>query len=109
MYYKKLEIVDEEYQGESYYRKLGKSDGSIWSSTESTYLQLLRRSGGIAYTTSLDRSNDNLQMILEIPRSVTENILGPYLLLVYLVDAADPEIKDIVAEYKIEYLKREAV
>ena len=109
MFYKTLEVIDEEYQGESYYRTLGKSNGAIWTSTETTYLELLRRSGGIAYTAALDKSNDNKQMIMKIPGSVTSNIIGPYLILVYLLDAADPNIKDVVAKYEIEYSKREAV
>ena len=108
MFYTPLEEVEKEYQGESFYRELGKSDGSIWSSTESTYCELLRRSGGITYTIPLNRSSDHKRMLLEIPASVTTPIVGQYLLLVYLLDSLDPEIKDVVAEYKIEYLKREA-
>ena len=108
MYYEKLEVIDEEYSGESYYRELSKENGTAWYDTENLRYELITRTGRVAATDSLSFNNIRTIAYLQIPSEATANISGPYLILVYLNNFIDNRINDVVAEYKIEYSKREA-
>ena len=109
MFYEGLEVSDCKYQCTSHYRLLSRSDGQPFSATESAYCELKSRSGRVAFTAVLSKTPDNLSFRLMVPDTATENILGPYLILVFLEDSTDSNIHDELAKYEIEYTKKEAV
>lgn len=109
MYYEKLIVVDCEFQNESYYRTLYREDRTAFDAEESAFYELITRHGRVVSTGVCQKSVDSTAFELRVPDTATGSLLGPYLLLVYLKDSRDPRIKDVIAEYRIEYTKKEAI
>ena len=95
-----------EYQGESFSKSFDKSSKAAWEDYEIGAYALYDTKGNEITTGSLVKSDDSQTLSLQIGYTITENLEGKYLLLVYLMDANDPDFKDVIAEYTITYKAR---
>ena len=108
MAYIKRTSQETEYSGESFQVSLTKDNGEAWADTETAIYTLYDTSGNVVSTGDVDQSSDSKQLNVIVPYSDTANVTGRHKLLVELLNSGDPRIKDVIAEYEINYLERKA-
>lgn len=107
-YNKKYVLVPDEYQGESFTRSLLKDSAATWAATEVANYEMRDTDGAVKSSGSLDKSADNLAIIVQIPKADTASLEGNYVIYVNLEDTDDATKSDIIAEYNITYKLRKA-
>lgn len=107
-YVKKLVIVPDEYQGETFIRNINKKSGLAWDANEIADYAMYDSDGLVVSTDLLTKSVDNLSLVIKVPSTDTVSLEGKHKLLVNLKDSNDATISDVIAEYEITYKVRTA-
>lgn len=108
MHYKKLLVITDEVQGESFSRDLKKQDGSIWETEEGAYYQFVNKGGTVLDTDTLTKSGDDLYLTFHVANTVTADITGDHTLFVRATNTGEATFDDVIAEYRIEYKEARA-
>ena len=106
MSYARATYTTTEYAGESFTKEIKKQSGAEWGATETGVYEIYDANGVLVSSGGATKSADNLTLTFTVPYSDTVDFVGNYLLLFYLQDTSDPQVKDVVLEYKIQYLER---
>jgi len=106
MDYIKLHKEIYEWQGESFTKSFGKSNGVAWEDNEIGSYALYDKDGNEITSGTMQKSTDKIQLSMQISHTITANLMGKYLLLVFMEDANDPDFKTALAEYVITYKER---
>jgi len=106
MDYVKLHKEVFEWQGESFTKSFDKTSGAPWESYEIGSYALYDKDGTEITSGSLQKSADSKLLTMQISHTITANLLGKYLLLVFLEDSNDSDFKTVIAEYVITYKER---
>ena len=109
MTYVKIEDEVEKYQGTSFSRTLHKGDGSEWTSDETANFVVTDKSANVVASGDLTKDGSNTQISFMLGDTETVKFIGEYLLLVHLIDASEPEVNVILAEYHLTFLNKKAV
>jgi len=107
MSYKKIADSIEEYIGESFIRDYRKSgEGNAWGLHENLRVMVYDTNGDPVFGSDGEKYDNDMAIRIVVPYDVTEDFTdGQYLILIYLIDTLNTGIRDVVAEYKVKYLK----
>ena len=103
MPFAKVSYTASEYAGESFTKEVAKQDNSEWASNESGLYEMYDTGGSLVSHGDAVKTSDNLKLVFTVPATDTASFTGSYLLLFYLTDSNDANIKDVVVEYVITY------
>jgi hypothetical protein len=107
MSYVKQSDSIEEYIGESFVADFIKEgDNNPWLIGELLEAIVYDSMGTPVFLGGGTKSDDNMNIRIVVPYNITQDFSeDQYLILVYLVDSTNPDIRDVIAEYKVKYLK----
>ncbi len=108
MEYTKTYSKSVEYKGESFSREIDKTDGSAWEDNETAVFRMIDPSGSVVTYGDLTRSDSKLLLEFFIGKTITSNLLGTYVILVYMNDAENIEVNYVLAEYNLRYVRETA-
>ena len=103
MGYAKFIGVAEEYVGTSFSRTLVKEDGTNWDTNDTARYAIYDCNGNTVASGDLTKS-DPATFTLLVSKTTTTGITpGDYLLIVYLENVSNPDVSDVIAEYRITW------
>ena len=109
MHYNKIfESLPNEYQGESFKRSLGKSDGSVWEDNENASYILVNSKDVTIKEGSLMKSENSFTLTISLSDIDTMTLLGNYRLLCFANKTDDDTFNDVIGEYEITYNSKKA-
>ena len=108
MNYKKVVKRFTEYEGESFSQAVSKKGGGAWEDNETAVYSLIDTEGVVQTTGNLIRSEDKKSLGFLMPSSVTAGLSGKHVIFVDMLDTDNTDVRNVIAEYAIEYTSRKA-
>ena len=106
MSYTKASYTATEYAGESFTKEVKKQSGETWATNETGSYEMYDTAGTMVASGDAVKSGDELSLTFTVPATDTTSFIGSYLLLFYLKDTGDTNIKDVILEYTITYKEK---